>query len=56
LIDDDNGHVALVFDGAQNVPMGDDPEDIATTFFIEKDKWRSNLRSAIDAWIDGKLD
>ena len=52
LINDDNGHWALVFDGWQNVPMGDSAVDIASTFFIEANLWRGTIREAIDERID----
>ena len=47
LVSDDNGHWACVCDGIQNVPMGEDTEDIATSFWIEKDKWKNTIREAI---------
>ena len=47
LLNDDNGHWALVFDGFQSVPFGDDPEDISTTFFVFKDQWKDTVREAI---------
>lgn len=47
LFNDDNGHWAVSFDGMQNVPFGDDPEDIATTSIIEKDKWKPSIFEAI---------
>ena len=52
LINDDNGHWALVFDGMQNVPTGDAPEDISTSFFIEAHQWRDTVREAIDAALE----
>ena len=48
LINDDNGHWACVSDGVQSVPMGDDPCDVQTAFFIEKDQWKHSIREAID--------
>ena len=39
LIFDDNGHWALSLEGAQNVPIGPDPQDIATSFFLSADMW-----------------
>ena len=47
LINDDNGHWALAFDGMQNVPMGDEPCDIDTCFFVEKDMWHEEPGVAI---------
>ena len=39
LLYDDNGHWALSLEGMQNVPIGPDPQDIATSFFINADMW-----------------
>ena len=47
LLFDDNGHWALVNDGMQNVPIGDEPEYIATTFFVEKELWCDTAPLAI---------
>ena len=47
LINDDDGHWALVWDGMQDVVTG--PADLQTTFFIEKDKWHDTVREAIQA-------
>jgi len=49
LICDDNGHWAVAFDGMQNVPEGDDAQDIVTSFFIEKDGWFEDVRTALRA-------
>lgn len=49
LIFDDNGHWAVAFDGSQNVPEGEGPQDIATSFWIEAAAWRPTIREAIDA-------
>lgn len=49
LINDDNGHWAVSWDGVQNVPMGRGPSDIDTAFFIKKKAWRKTIRAAIDA-------
>jgi len=51
LINDDNGHWTVAFDGTQNVPEGKSPIDIVTSHFIKKGKWRKNIRDAIDAAI-----
>ena len=48
LVNDDNGHWAVAFDGVQNVVTGR-PKDVATTFFIRAERWRSTARRAIDA-------
>ena len=47
LINDDNNHWTLAFDGMQNVPMGDEPCDIETCFFVEKDLWHEEPGVAI---------
>ena len=47
LIYDDNGHWALAMDGMQNVPLGDGPGDIATTFFVEAKDWHDTPQIAI---------
>lgn len=49
IISDDNGHWAVSFTGMQNVPVGDEPCDIDTTFFIEAREWHGSVREAIDA-------
>ncbi len=46
LVSDDFGHWACSGDGMQNVPE-ETPADIQTTFFIEKEKWRSSIREVI---------
>ena len=48
LVNDDNGHWAVAFSGIQNLPDGDGPEDIQTTFFIETERWKDSIRKAID--------
>jgi hypothetical protein len=48
LINDDFGNWAVTSDGMQNVPKNP-PDDIETTFFIEKAQWRPSVREAIDA-------
>ena len=48
LISDDMGHWAVSGDGFQtlsNLP----PDDVETTFFIEKKQWKKSLREAIDS-------
>jgi len=47
LLNDDNGNWAVKFDGFQNVPMGDEPEDISTTFFIEAKDWKDSIYEAL---------
>lgn len=48
LVSDDQGHWAVVCDGMQNLPLNP-PDDVQTTFFIEKHQWRKNIRRALDA-------
>jgi len=52
LLNDDNGHWTVAGDGMQNVPSGDEPEDISTVFFAEAGAWRATVREAIDAAMD----
>ena len=47
LLNDDNGHWAVTFDGFQAVPNGDDPDDIETTFFVEAADWKDSIREAL---------
>lgn len=49
LVSDDNGHWAVATTGTQNVPMGKDPVDINTTFWIKKQEWHNSIREALDA-------
>jgi hypothetical protein len=51
LLFDDNGHWAVVDEGHQNVPMGEGPEDIETSHFVQADKWKPTIREAIDAYL-----
>ena len=51
LINDDNGHWAVVSDGFQNVVTGKKGRDVQTTFFIEAGDWENSVRRAIDAKI-----
>ena len=54
LIYDDNGHWAMVTDGTQNVPMGPDPQDICTSFWVEAKDWYDTPMLAICmAALDG---
>jgi hypothetical protein len=52
LINDDNGHWALAFDGMQSVSWGDKPVDVETTFFIKAEFWHNTIREAIDYHMD----
>ena len=51
ILNDDNGHWAVAFDGVQNVPMSDDTGDIYSTFFVEAKYWKPTIREAIDCVI-----
>jgi len=55
LVSDDAGHWAVVFTGIQNIPMNA-PEDIHTTFWIEKDKWCKSVREAIDKAMKDEIE
>ena len=48
LISDDDGRWACVVDGIQNIPE-EEPSDIVTSFFIEKEEWKDSIREAIDS-------
>jgi hypothetical protein len=52
LISSDNGYWAVSTSGIQNVPVGGDPQDIDTTFFVFKHEWKSTIREAILAAMD----
>lgn len=52
IINDDNGHWAVAGDGVQNVPWGDGPVDISTSFFVEAGRWKNTIREAIDDFLD----
>jgi hypothetical protein len=52
LLNDDNGHWAISCDGFQNVPKGDDPEDISTTIFVGTDKWKNSIKEALLYWME----
>ena len=47
LLFDDNGHWALAFDGAQSLSIGDEPDDVSTSFFVGKDLWCDTAPLAI---------
>jgi len=51
LVSDDNKSWACVCDGMQTVPFCPYPDDVQTTFFIEKAAWKSSIREAILAAI-----
>ncbi len=44
---DDNGHWALSLEGWQNVPDGDEPQEIVTTFLVEAAFWADTVPLAI---------
>jgi hypothetical protein len=48
LISDDGGRWAVSETGMQNLPE-EEPIDISTSFFIQKDEWKPSVREAIDA-------
>ena len=50
LLSDDCGHWTVSTEGMQNLPM-DPPDDISTSFYVEKDQWHKSIRDAIDAAI-----
>jgi hypothetical protein len=52
LINDDNGHWCVSFEGTQNVPLAEEPQDIWTSFFVEEGKWKPSIREAIIAAIE----
>lgn len=47
LVSDDEKHWAVVTSGIQSVPM-ETPDDVSTTFWIEKAEWKPTVRDAID--------
>ena len=50
LISDDMGHWAVSGDGFQSL-SDNPPDDVETTFFIEKKQWKSSIREAVDSAI-----
>lgn len=56
LLYDDNGHWALSQCGAQTLSIGDDPQDIATTFIVEAEMWSDTPALAIckALWLDAQ--
>jgi len=46
LVSDDFGHWAVTGNGTQSIPENP-PDDVETTFFIEKREWRESIREAI---------
>ena len=47
LISDDNGNWAIVCDGMQQI-ADDPPDDLWTSYLVEKRFWKSTIRQAID--------
>jgi len=47
LIFDDNGHWALVTEGFQMLPMSEEAQDLATTFWVLKRDWYDDPLTAI---------
>lgn len=47
LLNDDNGHWALTFDGFQEVADGDDPQDLAISCFVSKEQWKDTIYDAV---------
>lgn len=52
LLNDDNGHWAVSYEGTQNAPMQEGPQDIWTSFVVPESDWLGSPRDAIDAAID----
>jgi len=51
LINDDAGHWAISESGFQPVVM-DEPIEMDTTFFIEKEDWKNTVREAVVGFYD----
>jgi len=47
LLNDDAGRWAVVFDGFQSVVMGDEPEEVQTSFCVAAECWNPNIRKAL---------
>jgi hypothetical protein len=47
LLNDDNGHWAVIFDGFQTAPIGNEPQGIMTSFFIEEEDWKDSIYEAL---------
>ena len=52
LINDDNGHWAISFNGWQEAPEREAPQDIYTTFIVGADGWHPTVREAIKATME----
>lgn len=51
ILNDDNGHWAMVFEGTATISGSDDPSDWSGAFVVEAKQWKSTFREAIDAGI-----
>jgi hypothetical protein len=51
LLYDDNGHWAISTTGFQNVPEGDDPEDIEIFNIVKKEQWENSPREALYKYL-----
>ena len=52
LINDDNGHWAVSFNGMQGcIDHGDEPVDVNTMYLVAAKDWKNSIREAIDAAI-----
>ena len=47
VLNDDNGHWAVKFDGYQNVVSGDNTENVTTTFLVEAQDWYDSIYEAL---------
>lgn len=47
LLNDDNDHWAVAYDGFQSLPQDDNPDDVVTTVWIEKRQWKKTIREAL---------
>lgn len=47
LLNDDNGHWAVVYDGFQTLAYGDEPCDVQSSFYVEKKFWKDNIYDAL---------
>lgn len=54
LLNDDNGHWAIVSDGTKKVVYGDDPQDDVEThffFFVEANQWKPTIQEALIEYL-----
>ena len=47
LLNDDNGHWAISFEGYQTVALSDDPQDINTEHYILACQWKTTIKEAL---------